>query len=387
MPSSSSVESAAMRGHNQGSISKRKDGRLQVAVTMPNGRRRYAMLPKGATRAEARERLDDLLAARDARSDLSPDSLLGPFLRRWLDETRPSVRPSTFRHYELIVRVHLEPALGRHRLSALSVPTVQQYLRDAGGRVSPQTVRHHRAVLRRSLNVALRWGLVRRNVAALTDPPRLPAREPTVLTAAQVGHLLRSTNADRLHALWALAVTTGLRQAELLGLTWPDLDLDAGTVTVRRTLTRRNGVFEFVEPKTKRSSRTVPLPAGAIATMRAHRARQHQERLASGHGGPYEGLVFVTGGPRVKVPGLPLHASEVIKAYRRALAAAGLPVESRFHDLRHATASILVAQGIHPRVVMELLGHSTIGITMDRYSHVVSSLSREAMDKLGEAIG
>jgi integrase len=299
-----------MRRHGEGSITRRKDGRWQVAVTMPNGRRRFAYLAASARRNEAEAKLGELLDARDERvADLRPDSPLGRFLRRWLADVALTLRPSTRRHYELIVRLHLEPALGRYRLSALTPAIVQEYLGEASLRLAPQTVRHHRAVLRRALNVAMRWGLVARNPAARAEPPRMPRVELSVLEPAGVRRLFEATADDRLHALYVVAATTGMREGELLGLAWPDVDLDEGRLAVARSLTRHEGRFVLVEPKSERSRRTIALSAMAVAALRAHRARQGQERLAAGQGGAYEGLVFTT------LRGWPIHARELLKAF------------------------------------------------------------------------
>lgn len=368
-----------MRARGEGTVTLRKDGRYQVAVMMPNGRRRFAYLPKGSTKKAAKERLEQLLRDREDRLDVTSDSRLGPFLRRWLDDFGPSLRPSTLRHYEMIVRVHLEPALGRKKLADVTPAVIQAYLRDKAREVSTRTVHHHHSVLRRALNIAVRWRILRTNAAMLVDAPRVPRFEPTTLTADQVKQLLAATADDRLHALWVLAASTAMRQAELLGLTWRDIDLEAGSLKVQRALTRRQGRFELVEPKSAKSRRSMPLSQVAIAALRAHRARQHRERLAAGAGGTYDGLVFTSSS------GMPLHASEVIKAFYRALERAQLP-RVRFHDLRHGAITIMLEQGVHPRIVMEWAGHSTIGLTMDTYSHVRASVLRETSDAMDRAL-
>lgn len=378
MRTSPVVDSPLMRGHNEGSMSKRKDGRWQVRATMPDGRRVYRYLSRGATKRQARDLLTDLLTERESHLDPGAAWRLGPFLRRWLADFAPSLRPSTYLHYEMIVRVHLEPALGRYRLTDLTPAIVQRYLTEASSRVSPQTVRHHRSVLRRALNVALAWGYVRHNVAALASPPRVPEREASFLDAHALDAVLWAAQGDRWHALWSVAATTGMRQAEILGLTWRDIGEDR--IAVERALTRRRGMFELVEPKTRRSRRSVPLLAATGLALRAHRARQHQERLASGNGGPYDGLVFTS------ERGQPLHASDVLRAWHRALDAAELP-RVTFHSLRHGAASMWLAAGVPPRMVMELLGHTTMRMTMETYGHVAKPLLVEAAAAMERAMG
>jgi len=364
-----------MRGHNQGTIHRRKDdGRWMVGVTMPNGRRRFQTLPATATQADAERALSQLRSVRDElAADLTPGSQLGRFLARWIDDAAPSLRPATVRHYRLIVFVHLTPALGRRPISALTPADVQDYLAAASARLAPQTVGHHRAVLRRALNVALRWGLVSRNVATLVDVPRVPKAERGILTASQVAQLLEATADDRLHALYALAATTGMRQAELLGLTWDHVDLEGAKLTVARTLVRHGGAFRMAEPKTDRSRRTIGLGTSTVLALRAHRIRQAQERLAGGHGGPYAGLVFTTR------QGAPIHSRSALKAFHRVLERAKLPT-IRFHDLRHTAATLMLSQGLTLEDVKQVLGHSTITLTSNTYGHVVEQRSRHVAE-------
>lgn len=376
MHGSEGVESPSMREQGSGTVTKRKDGRWAVGVTMPSGKRRWAYCKRGTSKKDASKFLERMLEQREEHADLGPDPLLGPFLRRWL-EAKSRLRPGTLVAYESIIRNHLDPAFGKLRLSKLTPLQVQRF---AGGMVSPQLGVQVRAVLRSALNDAIRWGMVSRNVAAIAEAPRVIRDEPVVLTAEQVTHLLRSTEGQPYHALFAVAAQTGMREGELLGLKWTDIDLESGQLTVSRTLTKQDGIPVLSEPKTKRSHRTIPLSSSTVATLRAHKARQATERLSMGAGGSKDLMVFY--GPQ----GRQCTAAMVIHAFHRATDAAGLP-RCRFHSLRHAAASIMVAQGVHPRVVMQMLGHSTVALTMDRYSHVVESLTRDAAERLSEAIG
>jgi integrase len=209
--------------------------------------------------------------------------------------------------------------------------------------------------------------MIPRNPAALAKPPHVEHREVEAWDAGQVRTFLEAIRGHRLEALFTVAVVTGLRQGELLGLRWSDVDLAAGTLTVRQALQRVDGTLQAVETKTARSRRTVPLPVLALDALRAHRTRQD---------GPVASLyVFTT------PSGAPLYGTAVYRDFVAVSAAAGLP-RIRFHSLRHTAASLLLAQGIHPRVVMELLGHSTIALTMNTYSHVIPALEREAADRM-----
>lgn len=373
---------AVVRGHNEGSIYHHKSGLLAVAVTMPDGKRqtRYAR-----TRGEARELLRDLLRRRDERLADPRKMRLGAYLDRWLSDVRPNLAPATWRKHESIVRVHLRPALGHLRLSQLSVGDVRGYLLlDPGRGRSGQTTRHHRATLRRALADALRDGLVTRNVAALAEPPRMTTTERRFLTAAQVRTLIDGTREHRLWALWVLAVTAGLRSAECRGLVWSDIDWDNASLTVAGTLHRsREGDPDYDEddpwvrrpPKTAKSRRTVPLAPIAIEALRVQ-----QERQAAARGGAIDGYVFRT------VNGYPIDGSNVLPELYAELDRLGLP-RVTFHDLRHSAATVLFGAGVALPVIADLLGHSTIRVTADLYRHRVPELSREAAERMQEAVG
>lgn len=186
---------------------------------------------------------------------------------------------------------------------------------------------------------------------------------------------------DRLEALWVLTVTLGLRQGELLALRWQDCDLDAGTLRVTGTLQRVAGALQRGEPKTPRSRRVLNLPALARGALRRHRARQAAERLQAGPCWQEQDLVFTT------VVGTPLDARNVRRAFKQHLRRAGLPAGVRFHDLRHTAATLLLAQGVHPRAVTETLGHSQIGLTLDTYSHVLPALRQEVAAQMDAILG
>ena len=222
--------------------------------------------------------------------------------------------------------------------------------------------------------------LFSRNAAALVDPPSVPCPEFRALTPQEARRFLDAVKGDRLEALYAVAVALGLRQGEALGLTW--VELDRGELRVRRTLVKLNGqLYRLSEPKTKRSRRTLPMTPSLVAQLRAHRNRRRIGRLAAGERwqGEEWGLIFCT------TLGGPLSKSTVIKQLKIHLQAAGLP-DMRYHDLRHCCASLLVAQGVHPRMVMEILGHSTIVLTMNTYSHVMPSAQRDAALLIESAI-
>lgn len=363
------------RGNNEGSVYQRTDGRWVAVVSLGDGKRvaRYAK-----TRAEAAARLSAALTSVQAGVPLPPErQTVAEFLTGWLETTaKRAVRPATFVSYRGLIRNHLAPELGKVQLSKLTPQQVEGMInRKLEAGFSPRRVEYMRGLLRHALNDALRWGLVGRNVATLVRPPRAERHELHTLTPEQARTFLAAIRGQRLEALYSVALAVGLRQGEALGLLWEDVDLDAGRIHVRRALQRIEGKLQLVEPKTRRSRRTVVLPRYAVDALRRHRERQDGERGAAANLWEDHGFVFAT------PLGRPLDASNVTHGFQRLVGRAGLP-RQRFHDLRHACASLLLVQGVNPRVVMEILGHSQISLTLDTYSHVIPALQEDAAQRM-----
>jgi integrase len=371
------------RGQNEGSIFKRNDGRWCAVVNIgwEGGLRRRKYI-YGETRQGVAQELTKVLREKQQGLPIAVErQTLAQFLTDWLEESvRTRVRPRTFESWELIVRRHVVPTLGHLPLQKISPQLIRGLLnRKLADGLSAQTVRHIRTVLRRALGEAVKFGLIARNSAALVDGPRISRREIHPLTLEEARRFLGAAKGERPEALYSVALAVGLRRGEALGLRWQYVDLERRTLTVNQTLQRVNGKLRFLEPKTERSRRTISIPDIVVASLHLHRKHQLEERLANGPHWQDLGLVFAT---RV---GTPLEPRNVHRDFKRILTKAGVP-DQRFHDLRHAAASLLLAQGVSPRVVMELLGHSRISITMDTYSHVVPSLMREAADKMDEIL-
>lgn len=345
-----------------------------AAISLPNGRRKYIY---GGTREEVRRKLALALGAHE--TGVVPDGRgrkLGEFLDEWLREiVKPSVRTWTYRGYEVHVRRHIKPELGRVHLERLEPSHIQAFLNQkvASG-LSPKTVRYLRGTLRTALNQAMRWGLVSRNAAALVDGPRVQPYEIAPFTPAEARRFLTAVKGHRLEALYTVALALGLRQGEALGLRWQDIDLQMGYLRVSKQLQRVDGKFELVEPKTARSRRTIVMPPTVTRALIDHQKRQFQERPQDGVWNPL-GLVFT------RPDGVPLDGTVVTHDFHRVLDRAGL-IQRRFHDLRHSCASLLLAQGVPARVVMEVLGHSQIAITMNTYAHVIPELRRDAAERM-----
>jgi integrase len=374
----------AKRGQNEGSIYKRADGRWVGVVSLgyKHGNRCRKSF-YGNTRREVQERLTEALRAHQQNLPVAPErQTLAQFAEVWLTKcAAPSVRQKTLQSYEHLIQMHILPTLGRIVLSKLSAPQVQALLNDklAEG-LSPRTVQYIHAVLRLCLKQALEWDLVPRNVATLVKPPKAVRKEVVPLNVEQAKRLLDYLKDDRLEALYSVALAVGLRQGEALGLRWEDVDLEGATLRVRRALQVLKGKTSFVEPKSARSRRTIALPSVTTEALRRHRKRQLEERLLVGPRWQEQGLVFTS------TIGTPIHPRNLIRHYHNALKAAGLP-SKRFHDLRHTCASLLLVQGVQPRVVMEILGHSQFSITMDTYSHVMPTLHQDAAGRMNALLG
>ena len=370
------------RSNGEGAVYETGDGRFRAAliVTHPTTGQQVRRYVSGRTRAETVRKLDAL--KKEATAGGFPGSeTTSEYLARWLVRTRDDVRPSSWRQREQYVRSYVIPVMGRTPLAKLTPGDVERMTSGmvAAGK-SPTTAAGARVILRRALADALRDGFVTRNVAALARPPRRTQREIEYLHPAQLRTLLAACEADPIGPLVAVAATTGLRQGELLGLTWSDVE--DGTLTVRRALARaRDGGWELSPPKTSRSRRSVRLPAAAVAAFARQRELQEQDRAAVGNAWQdVEAIVFTDPVGRY------LRGYNVTKAFQRLLTAAGLP-SVPFHALRHSTATALLSEGVPLRVVADVLGHSTIVVTANVYAAVVPELRREAADAMDRALG
>ena len=345
----------------------------------PLQRRRIRRSVRGRTRSEVVRKLAALRVQGKGQRGAAGRTV-DSFLADWLERSRLRVRPSTWDRYADVVRTHLSPTLGHLRLEQLTAEHVQKLciaVHERGR--APRTVVKVRAVLRTALNDAKRARLVVYNAADFVDLPRVESSSVPAMTPADAVAVLAAVSSHRISPLVELALSTGLRQGELLGLGWRDIDFEHGHVSVRRALQRVNGKRMLVEPKTRKSRRTVPLTTAATEALRLHRQQQLEERLRAAHWRGEDDLVFTT------TTGDPVDAKELTHTFQRLLKAAGVP-QMRWHDLRHGTASLLIAHGVDLRVVMELLGHSTITLPADTYAHVSEALLETARTALDRAL-
>jgi integrase len=371
------------RGNGEGTISRRKDGRWEGRYYVPteDGPKRKVIY--GKTRAEVSEKLTKALSDRANGIVYDNENItIGEYLDVWLKgSVYGSVRQSTYDRDTNLVNNHIKPVLGSLKLKKLNSAHVQNFYRnrlDTG--LSASTVRKIHDILRRGLAQAVDWHLTQRNVADVVKPPRPVPKEIVALSADETRRLLDAAAEDRLEALYVLAVHTGMRQGEMLALRWQDVDIENAVLSVRRTLTRRGGKVAFGEPKTKKSRRSIRLTPQAVDALRAHLERQLRDMEILGDHYQDQGLIFTTD------TGAPINPSNLRqRSFTPLLKRAGLP-HMRFHDLRHTCATLLLSRGVHPKFVQELLGHATIAITLDTYSHVIPSMGDATAKAMEDAL-
>ena len=389
------------RGRGEGSIFQRKDGRWVTVID--HGYRdgkRHRKYVYGETRKEVSDELTRALRAQQL--GLPPESgrlTVEDWLTRWLGTQQPpATKPKTYTAYENQTRLHLIPAFGKRPLVKLQPQEIREFMQTkAQAGFSGKSIRHFRATLRAALNVAVNDGLVARNVAALAKPPNMEKRSLRVFTETEAAQFLGLVKGHRLEALFTVALALGLREGEMLGLRWQDIDLDAGTLQVNQCLQRvkrpgeKKGRLELISPKTEGSRRRIELPSAAVVAFRAHHERQEQERRKAGSRWRESGMVFSTSiGTMLDQRNMlrsfygimntpdPNDPNPDLKKKRKLLP------KVRFHDLRHSAATLLLAQGVHARYIMELLGHSTISLTMNTYGHVLKEMRRETARQTDE---
>lgn len=369
------------RTRGEGAVYQAKDGRWRAAlvVTHPDTDETLRRFVSGRTRAEAVRKLDEL--KKETGDGFASGELTGAYLARWIVDVKPRLRPATHREYVRHVTDYFAPlsAIELSKLKPHDVSRVMVKL-EADRGLSGQTIRSARSSLRRALRDAQEAGLVTRNVAALAKPPVLDRPEMRALSGDEVRRLLAETADDPMGPLWAVAVGTGLRRGELLGLRWSDVDQAAGSLVVKRAMSRdADGGYSARNPKTKRSRRTVNLAAAALDGLRRQRVRQAEARLVAGSAWQdTEGYIFTD------PIGRPLDPTTVSSRFHDM--SVRLKLDAHLHTLRHTAATLMLAGGVPMKVVSDALGHSSIAITADVYSHVTPELRREAAAALDRAL-
>jgi integrase len=307
---------------------------------------------------------------------------VGDYLADWLAHVRTRVRPTTYEGYEVLIRLHIAPSLGSTLLGDLGPLDVQRLYRrllapDGARALSAGTVLNAHLVLTQALGQAVRWGLVAANPAAGAQPPRPRRAELHSVDVELASRILQAATGSGIELPVALAIGTGMRRGEILALRWGDFDEARETAFVRRAVQPTAAGLVFSEPKTRRSRRSVALPRFLGPFF--ERQAQSQERRRKLAGEHWKDLDLIVDDGL----GGPINPDTLSSAWRRLVKEHDFP-HVRFHDLRHAHATLMLLKGVHPKIVSERLGHASIGITLDTYSHVLPSMQSEAASAVDE---
>jgi len=367
----------AKRGNGAGSVYHRKsDNKWVGSVSLENGKRKVFY---GKTQKEVQDKVNEALYQQQRGTLITaPNEPLKDYLGRWLEEVciPPNLRVSTYVKYKKTITTYIIPAIGRVPLQKLGPLHIKRLCNDQLKRgLSPKMVVEIHGLLHKALDDAVKWGLVGRNVCDLVDRPRVEKKETPVLDKDQALALLESVKQHRLGVLLLVVLTTGMRRGELLALRWADVNLEKGTLFVNKTVDYIPH-YGYVEngAKTKAGRRTIKLAAFVVEILKTHRERQLDLKAKAGSKWTEKDLVFCG------LTGNYFNPNYLLRLFKKVLVDAGL-AHMRFHDLRHSAATILLAMGIHPKVVQELLGHSSFLITMNLYGHVFPSMLDEVVEK------
>jgi len=375
----------------QGHVEKKR-GRYYVVLELERdvrtGQRKRKWVGGFAKKKEADAALIEHVYRGNAGTYVSPSKrTVANFMEEWLQTLKPTVRPSTWECYRMNSQTRIAPLLGAielRRLGAVDLNRAYAVLLESGradgkGGLSPRSVRLVHVTIHRALRDAVRWGLLARNVGDLADPPKHIKTEMNTWTAEEVHRFLDHVRADRLYPCFLLLLTTGLRRGELAGLRWEDVDFDARRISIRRSrVVVGYGNVVVSDPKTSRGRRVLPLDVVVVEALRAHRARQLQERLALGAGYEGDGQTLFT-----HEDGTSMHPDQISYAFEKAASAGGLP-RIRLHDLRHTYATLALQAGVPLWAVSDILGHASIAITSDVYRHSIPAMLEEAAGTVAE---
>lgn len=368
-----------------GNITKRGESTWRVRVFLGRdieGSQVFHSHTVHGTKKDAQAYLNRVLRDRDLGIWSEPsEASVSVYLRRWLkDAATPRIATATAALYEDYLKRYLDPGLGYFKLAKLAPLDIQKFYSELGNRLKPSTVRRVHGMLSSALNQAVKWNMIPRNPASVVDLPKVQRQEMCAFGPQEAAQFLDAATLDKHSTLWAVLLTTGLRPGEAMALRWQDADLKLGMISVRRSLTwKKGGEYEFNEPKTPRSIRQLPLPATLVPELKAHKARLAEVRLKVGAAWHDNDLVFPAD------DGRPLHKGNLGRHLKAVLKAATLSTEFRIYDLRHSCATILLANGTHPKVVADRLGHASVTLTLDTYSHVTPTMQAEAsmaMDRM-----
>jgi len=371
-----------MRGH----ITQRSKGTYSIKISLgkdpATGKYKSQWFTVKGSKKDTEKRLSELLHQIDTGAFMKPGkTTVADYLARWLvDYAKPNLSPRSYERYAGIIRQHLIPDFGSIQLSQLRPEHLQKhYSARLKGGLSARTIRYHHALIHIALQTAVKWGLVGRNVADAVAPPKFKRSQMQIWNENEVNQFLEAVKDTEYHALFYTALFTGMRRSELLALRWQDIDFIYSQIYVSRSLHHlKDGSYVFTQPKSERSRRTIALPPSAILVLNEYHKAKEADNLLLGMTLNDSDLVFS------HYEGKPLRPNTITYAWARIAARAGVRV-IRLHDARHTHASLMLKQGIHPKVVQERLGHASIQMTLDTYSHVapgIQEAAAQSFDKL-----
>jgi integrase len=366
-----------------GQIIKRKESTWLIRIFIgkdAKGKRKYFNKTIHGTKKDAQKFLTAKLREQDLGIFIEPASIyLNDFLDRWLEEiARNKVRERTFDNYESLLRNHIRPKLGLKRLCDIQAFEVQKLYNDMiKADYSPKTIKHAHNVLSSALKQAVKWKLLIQNPCDLCELPRMDKKEMKYFTPEETAIFLETAKEDKYFSAFFLAIETGMRPEEYLGLQWKDFDFTNKLVSVRRALVvKKGGGFIFTEPKTKKSRRSIPISDSLINVLKSHRRNQLEERMKLGVDYQNFDIVFASD------IGTPLLHGNFLRRHFKPIRDKAKVSKIRLYDLRHTTATLLLSVGENPKVVSERLGHASVVLTLDTYSHVLPSMQKTATDKI-----
>ena len=333
---------------------------------------------------DADKKLTELLSEKDKGIITSPNQTLGDFLDTWLLIVKPRLQSRTYQDYSELLTRYVRESLGKKKLESVKAIHLQSLYAEMQSekKLSARVVRYTNTILKSAFGYAVKQDILFKNPAKMVELPKLIKREMVVLTKDEAIKLLDVSQKERLATLFSFLLATGCRPSEAIGLKWQDLSFDRNTVEIKRVVVwqRTGGSWEFCQPKTAKSRRTIPLPVSLVKEVKRHRIRQQKERLKLGSNWQDFDLIFPS------QVGTPLTMGRITRVFQRIKTDAEITKNLRLYDLRHSTASFLLQANVNPKVVSERLGHSTITLTLDVYSHVLPTMQEKATEHLEEMI-
>ena len=352
---------------------------IRVQTRDNNGKLKSRSATIRGNRKDAEKKLTELLSEKDKGIIASPNQTLDKFLDSWLKIVKPRLQSRTYQDYSELLTRYVRESLGNRKLE--HIKDLYAEMQDEKN-LSPRVIRYTNTILKSAFGYAVKQDLLFKNPAKMVELPKLIKREMVTFTESEAINFLNESKKERLATLFSFLLATGCRPSEALGVKWEDLSFERKTIEIKRVVVwqRKGGSWEFCEPKTAKSRRTIPLPVSLVDEIKQHRIKQHKERLKLGADWQDFNLIFPS---RV---GTPLTMGRLTRVFKRIKEDAEITKAVRLYDLRHTTATFLLQQKVNPKVVSERLGHSTITLTLDVYSHVLPTMQEEATEHLEDMI-